>query len=156
MSARVGRSGSEGKPAVETKPRETVLFRSLPTWATAKANLVPQSCMQPRNIGLVGAPHRVPVTSTYVSAHFHAYRCLWKSSRWPPAEGPVPLMRPCLPLRVARSRNLWELSMTKAIPDESEPNAILTRPWSRYVHVGWTGGDKSSNSGLYISARTSK
>ena len=51
MSARVGRSGSEG-----------------------------QFCMQPRNVGLVGAPHRFPMTSTRVSAYFHACSCLWRNS----------------------------------------------------------------------------
>ena len=76
MSARVGRSGSEGKPAVETKPQEAVLSLSLPTWAKAKANPVPQFCMQPRNVSLVGAPHGIPITSTWDSAYFHTYSCL--------------------------------------------------------------------------------
>ena len=34
----------KGRSTVEMKPREAVLSLSLPTWATAKANLVPQFC----------------------------------------------------------------------------------------------------------------
>ena len=40
----------------------------------------PQFCMQPRNVGLVGAPHRFPTTSNCVYAYFHACSCLWRSS----------------------------------------------------------------------------
>ena len=80
MSARVGRSGFEGKPAVETKPREAVLSLSLSTWAKAMANPVSQSCPQPRNVGLFGTPRRFPMTSACVSAYFRACSCPWRSS----------------------------------------------------------------------------
>ena len=70
MSARVGMSVSEGKPAVETKRREAGLSLSLPTWAKAKANPVPQFCIQPGNFDLIGAPHRFLMTSTCIYAHF--------------------------------------------------------------------------------------
>ena len=47
MPARVGRSGSEGKPAVETKPREAELSLSLPTWVEAMASPTPNSACSP-------------------------------------------------------------------------------------------------------------
>ena len=81
MPTRVGRFGSEGKPAVETKPRETVLSLCLPTRAKAKANSDPQICMQHRNVAPVGASHRSPMTSTCVSADFHACSCSSTASR---------------------------------------------------------------------------
>ena len=80
MLAKVGRSGSEGKPAVEMKPQEVITSLSLPTWAKAKANPALPFCMQLRNVGLVGAPHGFPMTSTCDSAWFYVCSCLWRSS----------------------------------------------------------------------------
>ena len=94
------------------KRNDRRLSLSLPTWAKAKANPVHRFCMQPGDVGLFGAPHRFPMTSTCVSAYFHTCSCLWRSSR---AASRGRSMGPLFPLRVARSKSLWELLMTKAI-----------------------------------------
>ena len=121
--ARVGRSGSKGKPAVETKPREAELSLTLPTCAKARANPVPQFCMQPRNVGLSGAPHRFQMTSTCVSAYFDACSCLWRNTssvasrqRSSPAHGTV---------LAITSRTIQEC--VGAVNDESDTGWIRTK-----------------------------
>ena len=148
MSARVGRSGSERKPAVEMKPQETVLYLSLPTWEKAKANPVPRFCMQPRNVGLVGAPHRFPMTSIRVSSYFHVCNCLRRSGS---------------AASRGRSSSAHETAFAStsrtiqgsvgAVNDESDPEWIRAERCFDGVDVltrGWAGGDGSSNGGLHI------
>ena len=123
---------------METKPREAELSLFIPTWAKGQTRTADYAsspgilvwlelCTSFQLLRLA-----FPLISTGVVVRGGVTgRPLAKDSVLP--------MEPRLPLRITRPKNQWELSMTKVIPDESGPNAVLTRPWSRYVDagVGW-------------------
>ena len=145
----------KGKSTVEMKPREAELSLSFLTWAKAKPGKPGPPILHAAQEFWSGW-HFVQVSNDCLAFPLISTRAVVCGGAAGRPKGPVLLMKPRLPLRVAQSKNLRELSMTKVILNGSGPNAVLTTPWSQCVdaELGWWR--RSPNGGLHMPSRTPK